>query len=136
MGSKSADLSKKLQDHVLGGPDYTRPGTVYIALYSVTPDDDGGGTELSGGSYARVAVTNNATNFPASTGGTPAVKSIGVDTYFPWASALWDEAVAFAIWDDATAGNEMLWSLLATPKIVQDGDRAVFRAGELSWTES
>lgn len=44
------------------------PATVYAALLLTLPLGDGtGGTEFSGGTYARIAVTNNNTNFPAAT---------------------------------------------------------------------
>ena len=41
------------------------PATWYFGLSTTTPNDDGTGfTEPSGGGYARVAKTNDATNFP------------------------------------------------------------------------
>lgn len=44
------------------------PATWHLALSTTTPSNDGAGfTEPSGGSYARVSITNNATNFPAAT---------------------------------------------------------------------
>ena len=33
--------------------------TLYLALYTAAPTDAGGGTEVSGGSYARKSITNN-----------------------------------------------------------------------------
>ena len=39
-----------------------RLAAIYLALFTAMPSDSGGGTEVSGGSYARVAITNNATN--------------------------------------------------------------------------
>ena len=51
-GSKSDYLENEILDHVLGGADYSRPATVYIALYTAAPTDAGGGTEVTGGSYA------------------------------------------------------------------------------------
>ena len=49
-----------------GATDYTPDGTLYAALFTTVPADDGtGGTEATGGNYARVAVTNNTTNFPS-----------------------------------------------------------------------
>lgn len=41
------------------------PGTLYAALFSVLPTNGSGGTEFVGGTYARIAITNNNTNFPA-----------------------------------------------------------------------
>lgn len=78
-GSFSNYLENALLDHALGGGNYTRPATVYIALFTVAPSDAGGGTEVSGNNYSRAAVTNDATNFPAASGG---AKSNGVAITF------------------------------------------------------
>ena len=131
-GSKSDYLENELLDHVLGGGDYSRPATVYVALYTAAPTDAGGGTEVSGGSYARVAVTNNATNWPAASGG---AKSNGTEITFPTATADWGEVVAFAILDAAAAGNFLYWGDLTTPKTINDGDTAKFAVGDLDVTE-
>lgn len=63
-GSFSDYLEKKLLDHVLGGVAYTPPATVYVGLATEAITDATTGTtvaEPTGGAYARVAVTNNAT---------------------------------------------------------------------------
>ena len=132
-GSKSDYLENKLLDHVLGGGDYSRPATVYVALYTVAPTDAGGGTEVSGGSYARVAVTNNATNWPAASGG---AKSNGTEIAFPTATADWGTVVAFAILDAASGGNFLYWADLTASKTVSNGDTASFAVGELDVTEA
>jgi len=132
MGSKSDYLENKLLDHVLGGADYSRPATVYIALYTVTPTDAGGGTEVSGGSYARVAVTNNATNWPAASGG---AKANGTEITFAEATASWGTVVAFAILDALTAGNLLYWGALAVSKSIDTGDTAKFAVGDIDITE-
>ena len=131
-GSKSDYLENELLDHVLGGGDYSRPATVYVALYTVAPTDTGGGTEVSGGSYARVAVTNNATNWPAASGG---AKANGTVITFPKATAAWGTCVAFAILDAATAGNFLYWADLTETKAINNGDTAQFAVGELDVTE-
>jgi hypothetical protein len=43
--------------------------TIYVALFTSDPTATGGGTEVTGTGYARVAVTANTTNFPAASGG-------------------------------------------------------------------
>jgi len=131
-GSKSDYLENALLDHQLGGPDYTRPATVYVALYTVAPTDAGGGTEVSGGSYARVAVTNNATNWPAASGG---AKSNGTEITFAEATADWGTVVAFGIFDAVTGGNLMDWADLTASKAIDSGDTAKFAVGELDLTE-
>jgi hypothetical protein len=131
-GSKSDFLENKLLDHVLGNTAYTAPATVYIALYTVAPTDSGGGTEVSGGSYARASVTNNSTNWPAASGGS---KSNGTDITFPTATADWGTVVAFGIFDQLTSGNLLYWATLTTSKSILNGDTAKFSAGSITITE-
>jgi hypothetical protein len=131
-GGKSDDLENKILDHVLGGGDYTRLATVYVALFTVTPSDSGGGTEVSGGAYARVAVTNNATNFPAASGG---AKSNGTAITFPAASANWGTVVAFAIMSASSGGVILYWGPVSPNKAVNSGDTASFAIGDLDITE-
>jgi hypothetical protein len=131
-GSKSDYLENKSLDHVLGGGDYTRPGTVYIALYTAAPTDAGGGTEVTGGSYARVAVTNNATNWPAAS---PGSKQNGTAFTFPQATANWGTVVAFGILDAASGGNLLYWGDLTASKTVENGDTAEFAVSGITITE-
>lgn len=130
--SKSDYLENKLLDHVLGGPDYARPATVYLALFSAAPTDVGGGTELAGNGYARVAVTNNSTNFPAAAGGS---KSNGVEIAFAAATADWVQATHFAYFDAAAAGNMLRWGALDNPVTAHTGESVKFPAGTLVATE-
>ena len=108
-------------DHILGGGDYTRPATVYVSLHSADPGETGA-SELSGNGYARVAVTNNGTNWPAASGG---VKSNGAAVTFPTATGSdWAAATHFGIWDASSAGNPLFLGALAASKTVQVGDTA------------
>ena len=130
--SKSNFLEDKILDHVLGGGDYTRPATVYVALYTAAPSDAGGGTEVSGGDYARAAVTNNSANWPAASGGS---KSNGADITFPQATAGWGTVVAAGILDNSTGGNLLYYGNLTASKTVNAGDTLRFPAGNLAITE-
>jgi len=131
-GSKSDYLENKLLDHVLGNAAYTAPATVYIALYTTAPTDAGGGTEVTGGSYARKDVTNNSTNWPAASGG---AKSNGTEITFATATADWGTVVAFGIFDLSTGGNLLYWATLTTSKLIQNGDTAKFAIGDIDITE-
>ncbi|MEB2351860.1 MAG: hypothetical protein OZ924_10645 [Burkholderiaceae bacterium] len=131
-GSKSDYLEGKMLDHILGGGDYVRPATVHLALYTAAPTDAGGGTEVSGGSYARAAVTNNATNWPAASAGS---KSNGTAISFPAATASWGTVVAVGIFDAPSGGNLLYWADLTTPKAIGAGDTARFPAGSIMVTE-
>lgn len=133
MAGKSDFLENEILDHVIGNAAYTAPATTHIGLYTVVPTDAGGGTEVSGGAYARVAFTNNATNWPAASGG---AKSNGVAITFPAPTANWGVVVAFGIFDAATAGNLLYWGLVTPNKTVNNGDPAPsFAIGDLDLSE-
>lgn len=130
--SKSNYLENEILDHILGGGDFTRPATVFIGLYTSDPGDDDSGTEVSGGSYARVSVTNNATNWPAAAGGS---KSNGAAFTFPQATGSWGTVSHFTIHDAATLGNLLYHGALTTSKSVENGDTAEFAIGGITITE-
>ena len=127
-GSFSDYLEDELLDHVLGGADYTRPATVYVGLFTAAPTDAGGGTEVSGNNYARVSVTNNPTNWPASSGG---AKSNGTAVTFATPSGSWGTVVAMGIFDASSAGNLLMWADLDVDKPVTSGDIVTFGVGDL-----
>lgn len=133
-GSASDYLENKILDHILGNTAYSAPATVYLALFTVAPSDSGGGTEVTGGSYARKAVTNNTTNFPNASGGSKAVP--GVDTDFVTATANWGTVVAFGIFDASSGGNLLYWADLGTSKAINNTDIARFTAGSITVTQS
>ena len=130
-GSFSNFLELELLDHVFGAAAYTAPATLYVALYTAAPSDTGGGTEVTGGAYARVAVTNNATNFPAAAAG---AKANGTAITFPTATANWGTVVAFGILDASGGGNLLAWADLTASKAVNSGDTASFAVNDLDIT--
>lgn len=127
-GSYSDYLELKVLDHLLGLTSYTPPATLYVALYTSAPSDGGGGTEISGNGYARVAVTNNATNWPAASGGQ---KSNGTAITFSVATGSWGTVVAFGLFDASTGGNLLMWATLGTSKAISSGQAAQFPIGAL-----
>ena len=142
MGSKSNYLELNVLDAILGAG-FTAPGTVYWALFSATPSDTGGGTELTSGTapgYARLAATNNTTNFPnATTNGTSGLgeKKVGVAQTFAANSSGttdWPTVVAFGLLDASTAGNLLLWSAVA-PLAITPAAQFVIPANAVFWTE-
>ena len=136
MGSFGDTFEAKVLDLLFGQTAIAAIGTTYVALYTATPTDaNASGTEVSGGSYARVAVTNNTTNWPASTGTNPTTKANGTAITFPAPTAAWGTVVAFAIYDAVTAGNEIAWGALTTSKTINNGDAAPsFAIGALTIT--
>jgi hypothetical protein len=136
MGSFGDYLEAKVLDAVFGQTSLPAIATTYIALYTVIPTDvSASGTEVTGGNYARVAFTNNTTNWPASTGTNPSTKSNGVAVTFNAPTANWGTVVGFAIYDAVSGGNELGWSALTTSKTINNGDPAAsFAIGALAIT--
>ena len=120
-GSASNYLENKLIDHSLGTTTFTKPTTVYAALYTVAPSDTGGGTEVTGGSYARQTITFSA----ASSGSTSNNTNVDFNT-MPAATV-----VAVAVLDAVTAGNLLYWGTLTTNRTVTAGDSIRIASGAL-----
>lgn len=106
--------------------------TVFAALFTTNPSDAAGGVEVSGGSYARVAVTCNKTNFagtvaPASTAdstGTGGTTSNNSAVTFPAPTANWGVVTGTSLFDQLTGGNLIIWGALTTNKTINNGDAA------------
>lgn len=133
VGSLSDFLENRLNDHVLGNTAYSAPASVYLALFTAAPTEAGGGTAVSGGGYARLTVTNNTTNWGASTNG---IKTNLVQLAWPAATANWGTIVAVAIMDALTSGNMLYYDPAITPITINSGQVARFEAGDLSLTYS
>jgi hypothetical protein len=103
----------------------TRPTAWYLGLYTAAPGEGGGGTEVSGGSYARevLALTvsgNAATN--------------GSAIEFTAATASWGTVTYVGIFDASTSGTLIAYSALDTSKTVGIGDILRFSIGDLDVT--
>lgn len=120
-GNISDYLENKLLDHFLGVASYTMPTTVYVALYTVAPNDAGGGTEVVGGSYARQTATFSS----AASGATSNTGNIDF-TNMPSCTV-----VAIGVHDALTSGNLLVWGTLASNKALDAGDTLRIATGDL-----
>ena len=128
MAAFSDYLENKVLGHVFGGTSYTAPTTLYVALYTVAPSDTGGGTEVSGGAYARqtATFTVSGTN-PTTASNTAAIE-------YPTATADYGTVVAVGVLDASSSGNLLAYSTLDSSKVVSSGDVFRFNAGDLDIT--
>lgn len=86
------------------------PTHTYLALFTAVGSDSGSGfTEVSGGSYARVAVE---TDFAAATGSAPSTIQNNTAIAFATATASWGTVEAFGFYDALTAGDLLFWDYL------------------------
>ncbi len=113
---------------------FTGPST-YLALFTSDPTDAGTGTEVSGGSYARVLIYDNVSGTPDWT--VAAIDGIGYkvenddDVTFPTATAAWGTITHFGVLDAATAGNLLMHGALDESKVIGNNDVFKVSAGNL-----
>jgi hypothetical protein len=126
MAEISNYLENALINATLRATTYTSVATVYVSLWTSDPTDAGSGTEVSGGSYARTAVT-----FAAPSNG---VTTNSADVTFPTATASWGVVGWIGINDASTAGNLLYHSPLDSAKTIDSGDIFKISTGNLSVT--
>lgn len=130
-GSKTDALEARVLDHLFKGaatPALGALSTVYVALYTVVPSDAAAGTEVTGSSYARVAVP--AANWTRTTSSI----TNNVEVAFPAVTASAYTVVGWAIMDALTVGNQLYWGDTAST-VMNVGDIARFAPSSLTITE-
>lgn len=140
MAALSDYLENKLVDHLLRGTPFTAPASTFVGLLTAALNDAGGGTEVTGGSYARVEVASGTSAWNntqgnttgASTGTDGTVENAATIT-FPTPSAGWGTVTHFGVYDAATGGNLLFYAPLTTSKTINSGDAVTFPAGTLSF---
>jgi hypothetical protein len=126
MAEMSNYLENALINATLRNTSYTSPTTVYVGLFTTDPTDAGTGTEVSGGSYARVAVTFGAPSNGVST------NSGAVE--FAQATGSWGTVTHIGILDALTTGNLLYHTALDVSKAIDTGDIFKIAIGSLSVT--
>ena len=105
----------------------TFPTTLYVALYSTNPTAGNTGTEVSGGGYARAAVTFSS---PVISGDQGVIQNVAEVT-FPQLTASAGTAAYVGILDARTGGNLLFYQPLPTSLDLDVGFTPYFSAGEL-----
>jgi hypothetical protein len=135
MPNASDYLETQVGTHLLRTGSWTKPSAIYVALYTVMPAEAGtGGTEVTGGDYARVEHGPSDATWAAPVDGDGKFSNIGT-VQFPAPSASWGAAVGFGLLDASTAGNYLIGNSFASPVVISSGGPApAFAEGELSVT--
>lgn len=123
---------KEVLDYFYGNTAPSIPATYYVGLSTTTPTSTGANfTEPGGSNYARVAVTNNTTNFPASTAANPTNKSNGTEIAFPTPSGSWGTPTHFGLFTAASGGTPVDWGAITSPQAISSGATVRFPVGTL-----
>jgi len=118
-------LETEILDHVFAGAAYTAPTTKYVALYTATPGETGGGTELSGSAYVRKAIA-------FTTSGNTTSNNAAIE--FPTATGSWGSVTHVGVFDALTSGNLMAYATLTSAKTIDSGDVFRIPSGDLDIT--
>lgn len=101
--------ARRVLDQSTGKTSITLPA-IWIGLFTAAPTDAGGGTEVTGGAYARVSTSG--ANWNAAAGSAPASTSNSATLTFTTATASWGTVTSFGAFDAATVGNLLWWDYL------------------------
>jgi hypothetical protein len=105
-----------------------RPTSWYVGLFTAAPGETGGGTEVSGGAYARQSAAFSVS------GDDPTAATTSGAIEFPVATADWGEVTHAAVFDAATGGDMIAYAELTVPKTIGSGDILRIAAGKLTIT--
>lgn len=131
-GALTDFAENKLIDYLFRAQASSLPATWYVGLFTTCPTDSTAGTEVTGGSYARVSVTSSLVNWAGtqSAGSTTASTGTGGTTSnngaitFPAPSANWGTVECWGLFDASTSGNLWVFSALTINKTINNGDAA------------
>ena len=128
MAEMSDYLEVALLNATLNNTAFTTVATPYISLHTADPTDDGTGTEVSGGSYARTSASF------ATASGTGGSIATDADVTFPTATASWGTVTHIGIWDASSSGNLLYHTALDSSKTIDSGDIFKITSGNLTVT--
>ncbi len=125
MAGWTDSYENKVGEHFFRNSVQAPDAALYLELLTAAPADDGtGGTEVSGGSYARQPIS-----FAAPANG-EALSSNAQD--FGTSSAAWGTVTHFAIRNHVSAGSRIAWGALTTPLAVSAaGSSVAFAIGSV-----
>jgi len=131
----------KVVDALIRAQAIGTPVTWYVALYTTCPTDSTAGTEASGGSYARVAVTAGLTQWAGTqsagstiaSSGTNGTTSNNATITFPTATGTWGTINCWGLTDASTAGNIWVYAAVTVPPTITSGATASFAAAAMTF---
>jgi hypothetical protein len=138
-------LEGEVIDHLFRAGTFAKPSAIYVGLVryyeaskieaftgtTIGPKELGAAGDVAL-SYARVAVTQNDSNWSAAT--TAGATSNAADITFNAATGDWGMVSGVFVVDASGKGNVLLHGALSTPRDVKSGDIFKFNAGDLDVT--
>jgi hypothetical protein len=125
MSSFTDYLEQKIIGYAFAGESWTPPATWYLALYTASPGEAGGGTECTGGAYARISCAFSRSGSSVSNSAV---------AEFPVSTANRSPVTAVGIVDASTGGNLVAYKVFDSAKDYNIGQSLKFLAGGLTIT--
>ena len=126
-------LENEVLDQLFGGLDYAEPASVFFALSTTTPNDDGTNfTEPVGNGYVRLTKDNDKVTWTTAAAG--ALDNAIALAFATASGGSWGTVTHFGIYDAVSAGNLLAYGALSVSKTINDGDTAEFAIGSLDIT--
>lgn len=129
-------------DYIFRAQTWTIAANFHVGLSTAACSDSSVGTEVTGGSYARVSYTRSLANWAgtqsagsttASTG-TGGVTSNNALISFPTPSAGWGTVTHFFLADASSGGNLIICQALTVNKTINSGDTVTFPIASITVT--
>jgi hypothetical protein len=117
--------------HIFRTGTWAKPTTLKIKLFTAAPGEAGGGTEVTGGSYAQQTLDPLDANWAATSGGNGLTSNSSAITY-PAPTANWGTVTDMAITDGT---DQWIYGTLTNSRVISNGDSApTFAIGALTVT--
>ncbi len=106
------------------------PSTYYIGLSTTAPNTDGTGvSEPSGGSYARIALSNSSTALTPPDANAMVINKNEI--MFPESTANWGRVTHYVIYDSPNGGNLLMAGELMTPRTAETATTITIKPGQV-----
>ena len=123
----------QILSHIFRSGTFTKPSVLAIGLATAVIDGEAGTfTEVSGGSYARVARNPSDTNWDAAVANNGSTAN-SLSIQFPTATADWGTCTHFVIYDAISGGTALIYAPLTSARTITNGTTASFGAGALTF---
>jgi len=116
---------------LFNGDPFPAPSPLYVALFTTAPSKAGGGVEVSGSGYARLAVPATGANWSV-TGPTWFSRNLLKLSFGTATGGAWGLVAAIGIFDAVTGGNLLYYGTVSSAKQVDDGDPVVILPDNLA----
>ncbi len=128
--------AKPILDKVVGGVNFSEPSTWYVGLSFNPIEFDGTGeSEPVGGSYARVAILNNKSNWSTAVSSSTSA-TLSNTTSIEFTESTGDWGLVTSVFLANSSGEIWFHEVLSTPRTVEELTTVFFEAGGIEFEMS